>query len=370
VKILMWACTFVLLAMAATACRDPQLVADSETASAEQRESTTATTGPEPTAASEGESTTTLADPSEDSTTAPAATSQLPPGDHTFDLRHDGRDRRYLVHVPTTVTSPASLVMAFHGGGGNGPDFQKQNGLDAVADREGFVAVYPEGSGVLPKLLHTWNSGDSCCGYALDRQIDDVGFIREVLEVLSERANIDAGRIYMTGHSNGAMMAYRFAAERPDLVTAIAPVGGAVDMAVQTSNHPVAMLHIHSLDDPRALYEGGEGPPFPGTKRTVNHEPTRSGIDQWAERNGCDSEPTEVETIEGSGADAGQSATRLRWSNCDDAATVEHLLLTGSGHGWPGVRVGPILQRLLGPSTTLIDASEEVWAFVSQFTRP
>ncbi len=300
--------------------------------------------------------------------TTPTTGPTIAPGDVEFTVSHDGRDRSYILHVPADVVVPSPVVIALHGGGGTGAGFQDDNGLDAVADREGFLAVYPEGSGILPNRLHTWNSGFSCCGYALDNDIDDVGFLRAVVEDLAARTAIDQGRVYATGHSNGGMMAYRFAVEAADVVTAIVPVGGALSVMDPAPSAPVAMLHIHSADDPRALYEGGQGPPFPGTSRSHVAEPVMPGIETWAELNGCVSGPTVQEELAGTGDDAGQRAERLVWE-CPEGADVEHLRLYGSGHGWPGVEIGGFWQRQIGPPTTLVSASEEVWAFVSRFSR-
>lgn len=300
-------------------------------------------------------------------TTTEAAAS-LAPGDYTFTLRHDGRNRSYILHMPSSPLAPTPVVVALHGGGGTGAQFQQENGLDAVADREGFAVIYPEGTGVLPNRLHTWNSGETCCGYSFDRQVDDVGFLRSVLTDVQLRTTIDPARIYMTGHSNGAMMAYRFAVEASDSVTAIATIGGAADLAEPVPSEPVPLLHIHSIDDPRALFEGGEGPPFPGTNRTVYHEPVMPMIQTWAETNGCVLEPRSIDITVGDADNPGQSAERFEWPGCAAGAPVEHLLLAGSGHGWPGVTAPRAVQRHLGPATTLVHASEEVWSFVSQFS--
>jgi len=80
--------------------------------------------------------------------------------------------------------------------------------MNRLADREGFVAVYPAGTGVFRARLLTWNAG-GCCGYARERGVDDVGFVVNLLEAIAERAPVDATRVYATGLSNGAMMAYR-----------------------------------------------------------------------------------------------------------------------------------------------------------------
>ncbi|MGE0439074.1 MAG: PHB depolymerase family esterase [Gemmatimonadales bacterium] len=294
----------------------------------------------------------------------------LRPGDHSFTIRHDGRSRTYLVHVPPGYRGdPAPVVLALHGGGGHAAQFKEENGLDAVADRHGFIAVYPDGTGPIRGRLLTWNSAKACCGWALEHRIDDVGFLAAVIANLARRTTIDERRVYVTGHSNGSMMAYRLAAERADLVAAVVGVGGAMDLATFAPSRPVPVLHIHSVDDPRALYEGGLGPPFPGTSTQVPHAPVMAGLDLWANRDGCRAGLVERSRVTGSGANAGQSVTRLAFEGCQAGTAVEHLRLTGAGHGWPGVEVGRVWQKLIGPATTLIDASEEAWAFASRFSR-
>ena len=192
----------------------------------------------------------------------------LAPGTHRRALVHQGRDRSYLVHLPPQADAGATLpvVVNFHGGGGNARGQRDYSRMDQLADEAGFVVVYPEGTGRLDGFLLTWNAG-SCCGYAADHDIDDVGFIRAVLADLSSVARVDERRVYATGLSNGAMMAYRLAAEAPDLVAAIAPVAGAAPIEPVPDMRAVGVLHIHSQDDPRALYAGGLGPPFPLSTR-------------------------------------------------------------------------------------------------------
>lgn len=305
--------------------------------------------------------------------TAAAAQEALSPGNHVIRLRHDGRQRDYRVHVPPAVESGIRIpvLLAFHGGGGNAEGFEAYAGLDSLADRAGFLAVYPDGTGPLRGRLLTWNAGADCCGYALQHAVDDVGFAMAVLDDLARRTPVDTLRVYGTGHSNGAMMAYRLAAERADRIAAIAVVAGAMDVAEFHPARPVPVLDIHSVDDPRALYNGGVGPPFPFTRQRVRHRSVQVGLDRWIREDGCPTDPQVERRLEGAPGtpDAGQTATLLAYRPCRSGAEVEHWKLTGVGHAWPGDTSSRLPERLVGPHTTLINAGQEVWRFVSRFRR-
>jgi polyhydroxybutyrate depolymerase len=264
---------------------------------------------------------------------------------------------------------PLPVVLNFHGGGGNAQGQETYSRMDALADEAGFIVVYPNGTGRFDEFLLTWNAG-GCCGYALENGVDDVGFSREVIRDLARTVAVDLSRIYATGLSNGAMMAYRLAAEAPDLVAAIAPVAGVVELESLAPGRPIPVLHIHSVDDPRALYDGGLGPPFPLTTSRVNHVPVGTALGAWAENNGCRSAAEEVETRVGrSEAEADHSATHLVYPACAPGGDVELWRLTGAGHVWPGGVPG-YLQSILGPSSDIIDANAEAWAFFRRFQLP
>ena len=303
---------------------------------------------------------------------AQRATAPLEPGDHTLSLPHDGRTRNYIVHVPRSAVAGRSLpvLIAFHGGGGNAEGFKAYAGLDAVADREGLIVAYPNGTGVLPRRLLTWNAGE-CCGYAMNQRIDDVGFAIAVLEDLARRTAIDVRRVYATGHSNGAMMAYRLGAERADRIAAIAPVAGSHNLARFAPSRPIAVLDIHSVDDPRALYTGGLGPPFPGTSVRSSHRPVMEGLEWWRRYNGCSEQPHPLETRRGTVVSGGanQTATLLLWDGCTKGGNLAHWRLTGVGHGWPGSQPAQTREDLIGPPTTLVAAAEEIWKFLAPITR-
>ena len=292
-------------------------------------------------------------------------------GDHDRSVAFGGATRTYIVHVPPRVSEgrPLPLVLAFHGGGGSAPGFKAYAGLDALADRVGFLVVYPDGSGRLGRRLLTWNAG-GCCGYAAAQNVDDVGFALAVLRDVARNVAVDPARVYATGHSNGAMMAYRMAIDASDRIAAIAPVAGAMQAAGFPPPRPVPVLHVHSVDDPRALYGGGLGPPFPGTQNRVTHRAVEPELQKWVVLDRCPSEPRTVEhrTTPSRGA-PDHTATLLVWGPCAAGTEVQLWKLTDAGHGWPGGHV-QLPEKIMGPETVVIDAALEVWRFVSRFRRP
>jgi polyhydroxybutyrate depolymerase len=291
--------------------------------------------------------------------TVSAVSSPLTAGEHMIRMQHDGRDRSYVVHVPRAVArrAPLPVVLSFHGGGGSYEHQQRTTRLHELGARERFIVVYPNGEGRFESMLLTWNAG-TCCAYSVEENVDDVGFVAALLDDLGRRTPIDRSRVYATGFSNGAMMAHRLAAERPDLVAAIAPVGGSMVYQRAEPRAPVPVMHIHSVDDPRALYHGGLGLPFPGTDNRVLHPPVGESLERWAKANGCAAEGRVVETRR-SGTD---SAEKISFAPCSSGAELVHWKLYGPGHVWPGA-ASTGREHLTGPPTYVIDANEEIWTF-------
>jgi polyhydroxybutyrate depolymerase len=293
-----------------------------------------------------------------------AVAGPLPPGDHRIELAFGGHVRDYLVHVPPAAAAgrPLPLVLNFHGAASNAAGQQGFSHLDDLADRAGFVAVYPDGTGRFKRFL-TWNAG-TCCGSAMIQHVDDVGFAVAVLDDCARRTPVDRQRVYATGMSNGAMMAHRLAAEVPERIAAIAPVAGGMVYQRFGPGLTVPVLQIHSVDDPRALYHGGLGPTFPGTAYRVLHPDVDEMMRRWADHDGCPAMPRVVATLH---APNGQTATHLVWAPCRDGAEVALWRLKGAGHVWPGVPAH--LPRILGTDTTILDADQAIWEFVSRFRR-
>lgn len=300
-------------------------------------------------------------------TAFPAA---LAPGDHRFELIHEGQPRSYLLHVPPQARfgRPLPVVINFHGGGGAAAQHKAYTGMDRKSDAEGFIAAYPNGSGRRGDRFLTWNAGQ-CCGYAQAQSVDDAGFVAALLDDLGRRTPVDGKRIYATGFSNGAMMAYRLAELLPDRIAAVAPVAGTGAPAGPAHGRPVPILHIHSETDNRAHYSGGLGPYNSETAARIVHPPVESTAASWAMRNGCASRPRQDAPILGRGEDTGHTATRIAYDDCREGAEVVLFKLNGPGHVWPGGR-RDYLRRMLGTPTAVIDANEELWRFFSRHSLP
>jgi polyhydroxybutyrate depolymerase len=279
----------------------------------------------------------------------------LDPGDHTRSLTVGGRKRTYLVHVPKACDGKKAcpVVLAYHGGGSNAEQMARFCGLNETADKAGFIVVYPNGTGRLAKLL-TWNGGN-CCGYAMLNKVDDVAFTKALLDDLAKVAKIDPKRVYATGMSNGAIMAYRLASELSDRIAAIAPVAGPMGAKECRPKRAVPVIHFHGTKDEFAPFAGGRGAKsISGTDfYSVDHS-----IRAWVKANGCKEKPEKVDLP--NKAKDGTRTTRTTYGSGKNNSEVVLVTIEGGGHTWPG-RV-PRLE-VLGKATKNVSANEMMWEF-------
>jgi polyhydroxybutyrate depolymerase len=285
----------------------------------------------------------------------------LTPGEYTRTLVVADRQRSYCAHVPGSYdgTKPVPVVLAFHGGGSNARQMEHFCGLTDKADAEGFLVVYPSGTGRTEQLL-TWNGGN-CCGYAQHEKVDDVDFVRKLLDDLEKVVRVDADRIYATGMSNGAIMSYLLASELSDRIAAIAPVSGPMGTKDCHLKRAVPVLHFHGSDDKFAPFKGGRG------ERSLSQTEFYSvehSIACWVKANGCRGEPVVVE--EKAQVADGTNVTRKTWGGGKNGAEVVLIEISGAGHTWPGRQ--PAL-LYLGKSTKNISANDEMWEFFKKHPR-
>ena len=287
----------------------------------------------------------------------PANSAPLRPGDHTRTVQVDGRERQYLVHVPAKYDPeiPMPVVLAFHGGGANADNMVFFSGLSEKADEAGFIVVYPNGTGRLQRML-TFNAGN-CCGFAAASNVDDVAFTRCLLDDLESVANVDRRRVYATGMSNGAMMAYRVASELSDRIAAIAPVAGPMGTSECHPARPVSVMHFHGDADEFAPFTGGKGRGPSGTDfYSVQHS-----IDTWVAVNGCRATPTTTPLPDRE--DDGTVVRKVCYDSGEEGAEVVIVVIERGGHTWPGRE--PRMQSL-GVSTRDVSANDMMWEFFEQ----
>ena len=276
-------------------------------------------------------------------------------------FEHDGLTRHYAVHAPSDRTRARPLVLVLHGGGGNRDSSALQTGFNALAEREDFIVVHPEGTGPARPLLnafgrgrsYTWNAG-SCCGHAAQARVDDVGFLRRLVLRLQDEHAIDPLRIHAAGFSNGGMMCYRLACETRGLFAAIGVVSGAQVVTPPPDVAQMSLLHIHGTADQNVTLAGGVGAK---ALDRVPKPPVMHGIQHWLRSNGLSGAPVLSEQ---------GRLRRQRWQRAEDGITVELCLIDGGGHAWPGGdQVLPMLDRPVAE----IDATRLLWDFFAAHPR-
>ncbi len=281
-------------------------------------------------------------------------------GDHVYSIDHDGIKREYKVHVPAGYdpAKPTPLLVALHGGGGN-MNFMASDenyGLISKSDRTGYIVVFPNGFSRSPSgQLATWNAGN-CCGPARDNNVDDVGFIRQMIGNLSRQLNIDHQKIFATGMSNGGLMAHRLACEMSGTFKAIAAVAGTDNTKSCNPKSPVSVLQIHARNDDHLPFNGGMGPK---SMRSAVTEFTSvpESISRWVKRDGCEATPRRVLDKAGAYCD--------RYAPCSGGAQVELCVTEKGAHSWPGARKW----RSSEPPSTAINADDLMWDFFMGLNR-
>jgi len=255
---------------------------------------------------------------------------------------YDGRTRHYVLHLPLSYNpgKKTPLVIVLHGGGGNADNIQETTEMNTKADKEGFIVVYPEGTGLLPNRFLTWNSG-YCCGYALKHNVDDVGFIRFLIDYLKQKLSIDNQRIYITGFSNGAIMAYRLGAELSDIIAAIAPVAGSIGgnatentsyWEIPTPTTPVSVIAFHGKQDARIPFDGGK-PTIENTKGAYLYASVNHSIAFWVTNNHCN--PQSQINISANG-----NIITTTYSGGNNQTEVVLYTIVDGTHAWPGGKPG------------------------------
>jgi polyhydroxybutyrate depolymerase len=272
--------------------------------------------------------------------------------------------RQYAVHVPAgyQADTPVPALFCIHGLGQTASLFCLDTGVawPDKGDKEGFVVIMPNG------YQNSWNGG-TCCGAAASNGLDDVALVRAIFAEVGKHVNIDLGRVYATGLSNGAYLSYRLACQASDLFVAIAPSAGAVgtaaigggtqttsDLATCAPTHAVSVLDIHGTSDP-----------------LIPYSTQKPSLAYFQAKDGC-STATGAAAAPGSGGDT----TCVAFTGCPTcpAAQATACTIQGGGHCWfgssdCGTGGGAIGTAIVGNNSNFMKNTDAIWSFFAPLSR-
>ena len=275
-------------------------------------------------------------------------------------LEHGGRTRTWIAYLPAQPEPHPALLIVLHASMGTGERARAAFGydFDLLADRHGFIAIYPQG------YKGHWNDCKARGPFAAKREnIDDVGFLHALVDRLAKDHNVDRTRVYVTGISNGGGMVLRLALQTPDFARAYAAVVSSVptpeNMAVAPKNQPVSILFMNGTGDPFNPWRGGDVVLYGvwGNRGPVLS--AQASIDYFRNIAGLDGAPQVTRFPDRDPSD-GSTAERSLWS-APGKRSVALYTIQGGGHGVPHPATHGL--RLLGNSNRDIHAANEIWQF-------
>ncbi len=305
---------------------------------------------------------------------APATVSELSrPSDlQAIGIAAGGLDRRALLHVPPGAPPVAGwpLVIMLHGYGGNAQQVAQETGWAAKADREGFAVVFPEAARAEPgqppglrRNPQAWNDGSGRF-FVAERQIDDVAFIGALIDRLADAHRVDRRRVYVTGFSNGASMAFRVGVELAGRVAAVAPVAGSLWVPPTAAVRAVPLCYITGTADPLNPLDGG--PPRLGAGGAAQGGRDKPAVAAmlalWAAAAGLPVGPAVDQTAGGVRQRRWASSAPAAAQPAAEPAALWLVTIDGQGHVWPGAPAN-LPQRLVGPATRQLQATDFIWDF-------
>ena len=249
-------------------------------------------------------------------------------------------NRYYRVYVPERreLGPAAPLVLALHGVSQTNEQLRAASGLDEAADAHGFIVVY------LQAAMGAWDVFGSQREFGLD----EVGYVREVIDRVSRRNVIDKRRIIAVGLSNGGVMSQQLACKLSDRIAGFVSVAASLSKPMAADcqpTRPVSAVYILGTADSF----------FPAAGNAVLHS-FDGTLQFWASRNGCEGSRTRMSL-----PDLSEDGTRVHVSayrGCDDGSRTVLDSIVGGGHAWPGATLPA--PEAFGPTSYDISANEEI----------
>ncbi len=264
--------------------------------------------------------------------------------------------RRYRLHGRNLGSDPVRpLVVMLHGTGGSAEFAAEETRWADLADELAFLIAFPDALPVDPAQPPSfltnpkrWNDGSTRPGDLFHSDVDDVTYLQAVIDDATEHGPADPKRVYLTGFSNGASMAFRFAAERPDEVAAVAPVAGYCHVSPPLLAPPVPTLYVIG-DEDRLLPLDGGPVRLPWGNRVVERPAIDDTLARWAAALGCEPVPQLVGETDG-----------VREERFLGPVEFTKLVIGGLGHHWPGGQA-MFNPRIAGPPSDVVNGCRRVW---------
>jgi polyhydroxybutyrate depolymerase len=273
-----------------------------------------------------------------------------------------GQSRKYTLITPDNVPAPLPLIIVYHGGRQSASQARRYTRFDEWAAEQNFAVVYPQG------LDNNWNDGRMSADISrrASAGTDDVEFTLQIIAQLEIERIADPSRVFLTGASNGGMMALRAGCELGDRIAGIAVVvaNQPADWTCRTER--LAALFINGTRDEYMPFAGGQ---IAATKTRLDLGRVLSVDETIAEFKGINScaGVKETKTLDKVAGD--DTVVVVTDYECGEAP-LKQIVVQGGGHTWPGARDGIIVELLLGNTSREINATAEIWNFFRALPAP
>ncbi len=267
--------------------------------------------------------------------------------------------RRFLLNQPAKPHAP--LILFLHGTGGNAKFTADETDWPHAATSAGYALAIPDALPIhadLPIAFlsnpQRWNDGSTQPGSPLHSEAEDVSFLSTLVQHLVQNGIADPQRVYLTGFSNGAGMVFRMAAERPELIAAIAPVAGYCPSQMPPFTQAVPTLYMVGDADP-LIPEAGGLVASPWTSIPWERPALAKMLADWAERMHCGRLPQIEREQDGIREEVYRPLQ-------DGAPELRRISIRGLGHHWPGGK-GRLNPRIGGPTHDLLNANSTLLSY-------
>jgi polyhydroxybutyrate depolymerase len=276
----------------------------------------------------------------------------------------DEPSRSYSIYIPSTYTPENSspLLIALHGISGWNLQLMYNTGFNDLAEANGFIVAYPNGNAELVdnRIIRSWNGG-ACCAISQRQNSDDLNYIRNLIDDASSRYSINSKRVYLTGHSNGSMLAQKLACQLSNKITAVAVVAGRLLLDACNPESPVSILQIYGTADTLNPENGGTTNYTLGAYTyQFSSRPVMSSVQMLAVANGCSTNFSENKNV------SNKDLTISTWPDCKNGVVVSAIKITGASHAWMGHPAQSEESiKLIGEPYMKLDASKAIWSFLA-----